>query len=97
MKVGLRGQQGPVSIQQADANLYKRKGTLSVPPFDPYARRLSMYPNPPVGEVGTDEFETLALERLKSTLNCRRRAAHSNPPFSTRTFPIFLPFPEDKH
>lgn len=59
-------QAGVVEARAGELLQKRRKLDLSVPPNDPFVRRLSMYPLPPIGPVGTDEFEELAVKRLQS-------------------------------
>lgn len=58
---------GATKVQSGAAPTPKKIKVDSSLKHDPFGRSLSLYQLPPIGEVTPDEFETLAVERLRCT------------------------------
>lgn len=65
MSMTVGGKHQAKTIQTgAVSSAKKAKGPTTIH-NDPYSRALSLYQLPPTGEVTPEEFETLALDRIK--------------------------------
>lgn len=58
---------GVKTVQSGSAPIAKKIKVDDSLRHDPFGRTLSLYQLPPIGEVTPDEFETLAVERLRCT------------------------------
>ena len=58
---------GAKTVQSGSAPIAKKVKVNESIKHDPFGRSLSLYQLPPIGEVTPDEFETLAVERLRCT------------------------------
>ena len=58
---------GARTIQSGSAPTPKKFKSDSAIRNDPFGRALSLYQLPPIGEISPDEFETLAVDRLRCT------------------------------